>query len=347
MTGGEGADVFVYADGDGNDTITDYAEEDRLKFTSGTVTAVNSGKNVIFTVTGTKTGKITLQNAADKEVTYIDADGVTHFHNEKPFAYNEDYTTVTLRKNFDAETFTSADYSDHTKTLVTIDASAVQQAISITGNAKSNVIIGSNQADYIEGYKGDDTIQGGKGADTLVGGAGDDEIYGGTGNDSLSGGSGADTYFYADGDGKDTISGYTEEDAIKITKGAVKSVKTSKGNVIISVGSGSITIQNAGNKIVTYEDADGVQHLYPIDISEDGQTATLLEAYSKDSFNVADYDEYTDNVKTIDASAVDRNLNIVANDKANVITGTGQEHRCQRQSKRHHRHRPRRLYQGN
>lgn len=70
MTGGKGKDVFVYAKGDGNDTITDYtAGQDKIKISSGSISKTKvSGKDVIFTV---GTGSITVKNGKGKKITVV------------------------------------------------------------------------------------------------------------------------------------------------------------------------------------------------------------------------------------------------------------------------------------
>ena len=76
LTGGAGKDVFVYASGDGNDTITDYtAGQDKIKIKSGTISSCSfSGKNVIFNI---GSGSITVKNGKGKKITIIDANNKT------------------------------------------------------------------------------------------------------------------------------------------------------------------------------------------------------------------------------------------------------------------------------
>ena len=66
-----------------------------------------------------------------------------------------------------------------------VDASAVNNALTIIGNAGANSIMSG---------AGDDTLNSGAGNDTLNGGAGNDMLNGGLGNDSMSGGDGNDIY---------------------------------------------------------------------------------------------------------------------------------------------------------
>ena len=88
------------------------------------------------------------------------------------------------------------------------DASDRTKAIDITGNEFDNLIAGSAGNDTLAGMEGDDSILGGKG---------DDIIIGGLGNDSLWGNDGENTFIYSDGDGKDTINGFTDDDMLQIT----------------------------------------------------------------------------------------------------------------------------------
>jgi Ca2+-binding RTX toxin-like protein len=99
----------------------------------------------------------------------------------------------------------------------------------ITGTTGNDELNGSNDADAITGLAGDDGI---------YGNGGDDTIRGGQGNDLLEGGAGADTFYYADGDGEDTVVDYGESnsdvDRLVITdpgKTSVNAVVTNLGAV--------------------------------------------------------------------------------------------------------------------
>ncbi|MCC7425893.1 MAG: hypothetical protein IT557_03210 [Alphaproteobacteria bacterium] len=65
-------------------------------------------------------------------------------------------------------------------------------AITGTGNALDNVIIGNNGNNRLNGMGGNDTIHGGLGSDTLAGNDGDDVIHGEDGNDRIGGQDGND-----------------------------------------------------------------------------------------------------------------------------------------------------------
>ena len=72
-------------------------------------------------------------------------------------------------------------------TALNIDASAVLNRLTISGNDGDNIILGS---------KLDNIIYGGNGIDTINGGDGNDTIFGGLGNDILTGGNGKDTFVF-------------------------------------------------------------------------------------------------------------------------------------------------------
>ena len=312
LRGGKGADVFVYSAG--NDLIADYTEEDKISISAGAADkVVTNGDDVIFTV---GTGKLTVKGGAGKIISYSDKKG-EHYY-PAPVSLNAAGTAVTLLANYNGDDFNVTDnvyvagYSD---TLKTINASKVANDLKITANKLANKITGTSQDDYIYGGAGADTINGGKGNDTLTGGKG---------NDSLKGGEGSDVFVYSDGDGNDTIADYAEEDTIKISKGTIEKISTtSAGSVVFKVGSGKITVKDAGDKVVAYEDSKG-KHYYPIDINTAGTAATLLAAYGKDEFNFASYSEYAGTLKTVTASKVPNDLKITANKLANKITGTTQ-----------------------
>ena len=72
--GTAGSNLFIYASGDGNDTIGNFSATDKIKVTKGTVAAAASGSDVILTVTqGKTTGKITVSGAASQSFSVYDS----------------------------------------------------------------------------------------------------------------------------------------------------------------------------------------------------------------------------------------------------------------------------------
>ena len=229
LTGGEGSDVFIYNSGDGNDVITDYAEEDRIKIESGTVSVKKSGSNVIFTV---GSNKITVKGAADKVVTYIDAKGNTNYY---PAPTKDSYivngTAVTVLEEYKGATFDVANVNNGSQ-VKRINASPVSHDMEIIGNAQANVILG---------------------------GKGDDTIYGGKGNDTLQGGEGANVFVYKSGN--DKIIDYDAGDKISLESGAVSNVSVKGSDSVITVGKNKITVTGGADKVITITDKRGNERI--------------------------------------------------------------------------------------
>ena len=285
LTGGAGSDVFIYTAG--NDVITDYSEEDKISVT-GTADISTSGSNVIFTV---GTGKITVTGAADKIITYIDKSGEQIY----PQA-NDDVEisgkTITLLESYMEDAF---DLTDYDTSLQTVDASAVQHDLSITGNKLANSILGSGQNDTLDG---------------------------GAGNDKLTGGAGADTFVLSAG--KDSIFDYNEDDDIIQFGAKAPTISTSGKNVIFKLSNTqTVTVIKGVGKTIRYT-VDGVEKTYPetVKFNAKGTGATLTAAYTKDTFDINDYGDYAGSVKTINAAQVVHDLTITANKLANRIVGS-------------------------
>ncbi len=195
-----------------------------------------------------------------------------------------------------------------------IDASAGDDWIYIKGHYVTiNSGSGNDTIKEIQGYdnqvytdEGNDliinaggTIDGGAGNDTLISVEG--AVFGGDGNDliisasgTINSGKGNDTidgsdtdkhgrlYQYANGDGADVIIGFNSFDTLEITSGTYSTMK-SGNNLIVNVGSGSITIKDiyaestkihikdAGGNVVTLNDwsimsgTSGADSLYNVD----------------------------------------------------------------------------------
>ena len=324
LKGGDGDDVFVYTNGDGNDVITDFTNDDSIVINKDTVTKyAKSGKNMVLTLASK--GKLTITGGADKVIHYADSEGDSIIG--QVVTYNKKGTAATLTEYYDSDSYAPSDYSDYAS-LATIDASAVNHALNITGNKKANKITGTEEDDYIDGGKGADTLLGGKGKDTLTGGAGDDILTGGKGNDSLAGGSGDDIFVYTKGDGNDVIADYAEGDKISIKSDTVKNFTTAKNgkDIIFTLASESkITIQGGADKAITYfegskEKTYGTNS--PVRYNDDYTAATLTSAYESDSFSSSDYSSYASSLVTINASAVEHEINITGSKLANSILGS-------------------------
>jgi 2',3'-cyclic-nucleotide 2'-phosphodiesterase (5'-nucleotidase family)/DNA-binding beta-propeller fold protein YncE len=105
------------------------------------------------------------------------------------------------------------------------DLTLVGSAVSGTGNARSNAILGNELANLLSGGGGADTLSGAEGNDQLAGGGNNDLLVGGAGGDTLAGGAGNDVFAFLDtadsaalvADGGDLIEGFVRgEDRIRL-----------------------------------------------------------------------------------------------------------------------------------
>jgi Ca2+-binding RTX toxin-like protein len=136
-------------------------------------------------------------------------------------------------------------------------------AIEIKGDAGNDYIEITGKADGTKIYGGanDDTIKAvdtGNTAVSVVGDAGADvitfkgagTIYGGAGNDSIDVTDGTVSYFYASGDGNDSVTGWNADDKFVLNKGLIapgKASISSDGNdLVLTIGSGKVTLFGAG-----------------------------------------------------------------------------------------------------
>ncbi len=189
-----GNDTYVWARGDGNDTINDFAgsnlETDVLRLTD-----INSDQ--IFLVRP--------NNSDDLKIVIPGDNGV-----------NE---TITIARRFENWTknygIEAIEFADgEVWTLEDIFANVFTY-----GDDLGNSLIGSTHSDTLLGLAGDDHLEGKGGGDTLTGGIGEDVLFGGSGADQES--NGDDTYVWSRGDGNDSIRDYasstTELDRLVLT----------------------------------------------------------------------------------------------------------------------------------
>ncbi len=262
LTGGAGNDVFAYEGG--NDVITDCkVGEDKIKLNLSAITSSTvKGSDVILT---TLNGTLTVKGTKDKVVTFFDNNGKT---SERIFYGNTSYAPLATGLTYDAKrivltasnkfTGSKIDLGEYLPTVTKVNASGVNQGLNIIGNTSANSIKGGKGADTINGGDGKDTILGGTGNDSIYGGndndklqgdAGNDTLNGGTGNDTLTGGAGNDVFVYEGG--KDIITDYAAgQDTIKVS-GTISKVSYSGKNVIFTIGSGSLTVNNAKGKEIS------------------------------------------------------------------------------------------------
>lgn len=199
-------DVIVFADGDGNDTITgldapvdngdgtftriDRLDVSGLSDTNGarvntgdvTVTDDGSGNAVLSFPNGESLTLIGISPATADNPAWLAALGIPQPDYEVTGTAGNDLINAGYTGDPQGDMVDAGDAAD-----------------------------GSND-DSIRAGTGDDTVFAGEGADTVTGDDGNDQIYGGAGNDSLFGAPGSDTIFGQDGD--DSLFGGQGDDVL-------------------------------------------------------------------------------------------------------------------------------------
>ena len=280
FTGGAGADFFVYATGELS--ITDYGTgADKIILFIATIEdAATSGDDLILSFGDGDS--MTIDGCADKKISFSNFITTTTYRFTDHAILNSAKTSATLTS---ADPFSAANLSK----LVTIDASGVSAAVSVTGNDKSNKIFAGNYGSTLNG---------------------------GNGKDTLTGGEGADVFIHETTGGNDIIVNYAASDLLSIVGGSVTdaSVKSS-GDVVLKVGDDRITVKGASDIDITIS-ADGTTEFVSggVIYNSDKTSVTLGSATKT-------FDASESNVTDIDASAVKRSVNITAGDNATSIVG--------------------------
>ena len=163
LTGNKGNDAFMISDGDL--VITDYnirnKEADKLVMQSNQAiySSSISGDDLIFTVnsvngTVTSSNKVTIQGAAAKNITVVDA-------NKRTSTQTYGSPTITINQKTGA-----AITADNNVTAVSNDGRKKAIAITSTGDTAISIEAGAG-ADTLIGGDGRSTLTGGKGADVF------------------------------------------------------------------------------------------------------------------------------------------------------------------------------------
>ena len=168
LVGNTGNDVYVFALGDGQDTIQD--QHPNYVVSSGGYDAIAFGAGISwdmlrFSMSGSS---LVIQIAGtDDRVTVLNGNDGNRRIEEYRFA--------------DGSTKTWADVA-------------------------AAMLLGSDGDDTLSDGSSASLIVGGAGNDTLTAGGGDDSLTGGTGHDTLAGNAGNDVYRFSRGDGQDVVS---------------------------------------------------------------------------------------------------------------------------------------------
>ena len=245
--------------------------------------------------------------------------------NAKSISYYSTATTASTLASVKGAASTSGLTVSGSK--ITLKKSALKNKVTVSGGYEFDfasgystaTITGTAKADTITARGTNISINAGKGDDTI-------KLFG---KATITGGDGADTFIY--NKGNDVIADYKAEDTISIASGTA-ATSTSGKDLILTVGTGTITVTGGTGSTVTYFD-DGGKHTYQkapdplegVNVTKSGKVVTLTDDYSEDAFNAADLSKYKNKIITINAVKVPRGLEITANANSNSITGTNDD----------------------
>ncbi len=168
LAGGTGNDIYIFNQGDGQDTIFDYDT------TSGNTDTIRFGTGI---------------NPTDVTLTR------DQYHLYLSYGATDKITVV--------QHYWRGGANNQIKKVEFANGTTWDQAKLLTAP-----FMGTVNNDSFSGTDGNDTFYGLAGNDRILGKNGNDSLSGGTGNDSLDGGSGNDIYIFNKGDGQDTIYDY-------------------------------------------------------------------------------------------------------------------------------------------
>ncbi len=238
LNGGSGNDTYAFGPGFGQDIIESFDDQaerlDRIVFEAGIVpadvTATRDGNDLLLTLASGDNLRVRSHFVGDGNGAY----SINAIH----FDDGTVWTTETLKSRAldgtaDNDTLTGYASDDVIDGLAGDDVihggdgddqlQGGEGADQLHGQNGNDLLAGGAGSDGLHGGDGDDVLDsgadddtldggygndrllGGDGNDRLSGGAGDDQLTGGLGDDYLEGGFGDDRYYFARGDGKDTI----------------------------------------------------------------------------------------------------------------------------------------------
>ena len=267
-----GADNVTISSGKGNDSIhnTLYGYSVTINAGAGNDSVYNEGSDATDIKINGEAGSDTIISESEN-TTIIGGD-------DNDYIYNEgDYVTI------DGSEGNDDIYSSGVNVIInggngndTIENRGYDVKINAgTGNDSiwTDVLVSYGSNNYrsatVDGGEGNDTIQVRDHQTSLNGGAGNDLIsvyssdwenntlQGGKGNDVIYGGS-SNIFVYSDGDGNDTVFNFNSDDTLQIGGGTGSYFsKTSGNDVIVTVGTGKITLVGATS--LSKVNIDGVE----------------------------------------------------------------------------------------
>ena len=187
LYGNQGADLFIVAQGSGNDTIADYNKEE--------------GDVICFTDPMADMGNLVSARYGDALILTLGTDSVTL----QGFYDNFSGDQKSLQAKFAGTGLETLSF-DSTGNLILTNPNVPTEGDDVlTGTVNADVIDALGGNDIVYGLAGDDQIDGGSGNDTLDGGADADTLTGGLGDDIYKCGMGSGQDVVSDVDGVNKI----------------------------------------------------------------------------------------------------------------------------------------------
>ena len=265
---------------------------------------------------GLKSSAVENINAENTQVTYVDASGETvasatdaigKFETASDTliytALTDDAQDINLGSLFDTNDWLIKT-SDESDKIIT---ASNKNATVISGAGNDSVIVSGTGDVVVEAGSGDDVVRIASTAQSIM------TVNAGVGNDTIYSNGGSNVFLYQTGDGDDVIHGYDGYNEIQIS-GSSYSTTTAGNDVIIQVGTGSISLVGAKDKTLNIK--VGKDSL-PAGISISGEILTASSVFSGEEIDLADYSSVT----KVNATALTRGVTIVGSAAKNSMKG--------------------------
>ncbi len=247
--GSDSRDFFVYANGDGNRTISNFkagsSNNSDVVYLQGNLGTIEREGNTV-TVNGASGGSLVIE---------------TDFSTDEAILYTIDGTNIGAAKLADS---TNTLYYDKNVYHFRFNDNAGR--LFYWGNEDVTIALDNSTAQDYVGLKTiitkSDTEKA-QGNLRLIGNDLDNEIYSGAGNDTLTGGSGADRFYWGNGDGYDIITDAENADIIDLYNVSINDVaelNTSNGGISVRLNDGSQLTVNSQD--ATFQLADDTRWKY-------------------------------------------------------------------------------------
>ena len=278
----------------GNDKISNNGSNVTIIGGKGNDSIKNTGENVLYQYANGE-GKDTISGFGANDTLQITKGTIkSSLVSGSDFILNVGSGSVTF-KNIEGGTNINILNADGSSSVITVP----------------KILQGTSKADSLTNIEDDYQIDALAGNDKITNSGSNVTIIGGTGNDSISNSGENVLYQYATGDGKDTIIGFGENDTLQITKGTIKNSLVSGNDLILTVGTGSITLK----------DVVGIEINL---IDEKGKASTLEVPYVHTLTKGADYFTNEDEGYKVDALGGNDSIDNFA-DYAIINGGSGND----------------------